>query len=126
MQSPFLDEVAEATEVDQSVDEAQVAAIERLDFLIQAGLKAKLMKEAAEAEYDQLRAQVLECMNTIGQDKITTAYGKVNLKTTESGWIFSEATSELAEQLKVQQSLEKRKGIAKPGKVSVSANIFSV
>jgi hypothetical protein len=48
----------------------------------------------------------------------------VRLKETKSGWCYSDTTEALAIQLKAQQDIEKRQGVAQPAKVSISADVF--
>jgi len=110
MQSPFID-TAEAPTAD-------------LDALIDQALAAKREAERQKAIYDSLRDQMCATLRDQGVKSLESTTGKVRLKETKSGWTFSEETQALAEQLKNQQDIEKRMGIAQPSKVTISADVF--
>lgn len=110
MQSPFID--IPETDTDE------------LDALIEQALKAKREAERQKAVYDSLRDQICATLRDQGVKSVEAAHGKVRLKETKSGWQFSQETEALAAQLKNQQDIEKRMGIAQATKVTVSADVF--
>ena len=117
MQSPFIDN-------DHAADATQ--AIEALDRLIAQGLAAKQEAERQKAIYDSIREQACALLRDMGEPSVETAVGKARLKETKSGGVFSEATQSLDKQLKLQQDIEKRTGVAQPARVTLSADIFPV
>jgi hypothetical protein len=111
--SPFL-----ATTATTPVDLTQ------LDGLIAQALSAKAEAERHKAIYDSLRDQICATLKDLGETKLECTHGKVRLKETKSGWCYSDTTEALAIQLKAQQDIEKRQGVAQPAKVSISADVF--
>ncbi len=117
--SPFIEDIASVTaEAPPAID------LEQIDSLIAQALAAKQEAERQKAIYDSLRDQLCAVVSGIGEDKLESTSGKVRIKQTTSGWVFSEATAALDTQLKTQQRIEKEKGIAKATKVTVSADVF--
>ena len=95
-----------------------------LDDLVALALQAKREAEHQKAIYDSLRDQICAIVRDSSEKAIETKAGKIRLKETKSGWVFSEAVQERAEQLKKLQDVEKRMGIAQASKVTISADIF--
>ena len=104
--------------------EAPELEVDALDGLILQALEAKKQAERSKALYDSLRDQICASMRDQGLDVIEAGTAKVRLKETKSGWKFSEETNALSDRLKNQQDIEKRMGIAKPAKVTISADVF--
>ncbi len=115
--SPFLDDAA-APAATANVD------LDQLDKLIAQALAAKLEAERQKAIYDSLRDQICAAVKDLNETSLESASGKVRLKTTKSGWTYSEATRNLDIQLKAQQDIEKRTGTAQASKFTVSADVF--
>ena len=117
--SPFIDSSAVA-----AAAAASVIDFDQLDDLIARSLAAKLEAERQKAIYDSLRDQICATVKNLGESKLESASGKIQLKETKSGWTFSQATENLSTQLKAQQQIEKRNGTAQPSKVTISADVF--
>lgn len=115
--SPFLEDTATAP---VALD------LDQLDGLIAQALAAKAEAERQKAIYDSLRDQLCATLKDLGETKLESASGKVRLKETKSGWTYSDATEALAIQLKAQQDIEKKQGVAQPAKVTVSADVFGL
>jgi hypothetical protein len=98
--------------------------IDSIDLLISQALEAKRQAERNKALYDSLRDQICAFLRNNGEKDIQGSAGKARLKETKSGWVFSEETNVLSERLKNQQDIEKRMGIAKPSKTTISADVF--
>lgn len=136
MQSPFLEAeappAAGALVAPEVLTPEEIAAsvvagltpelLAELDALVQEGLAAKKLKDANTKAYDKARARVAEIL-AVKDIEVVTAFGKVKTKENKSDWVYSDATEDLMAQVKTQQDIEKRRGIAKPGKTSVSADI---
>lgn len=118
--SPFLAEAPAA--VTEPADTAE--QLNQLDGLIAQALAAKQQAEQHKAVYDSLREQICSHLRDLDQTKLECASGKARLKETKSGWTFSEATQALAIQLKAQQDIEKRNGVAQPSNTTISADVF--
>jgi hypothetical protein len=124
MQSPFLAEEAPAIEQPQT-EAAPLTeeTLDKLNKLIKVGLVAKRRYKRLQKVYDSCRQQVCDILVDIREEEVVTEFGKGKTKETKSEWIYSEATQELEKQLKLQQEIEKRTGVAKPGKVTTSADL---
>lgn len=124
MQSPFLADEAPAIDQPQTVTAVfDEETLEELTGLIALGLKAKTEHKRQEAVYNDIRQQVCEILVKAGWDKLETEAGKAKTKTTYSGWIYSEATTALEKQLKLQQEIERKTGVARPTETKVSADL---
>jgi hypothetical protein len=123
MQSPFVTETAVAVDAQAPILDAP--NLDKLETLIAIGVQAKLEAERQKAIYDSTRDQVCAILRNLGTNKVQTSNGEARLKETRSGWQFSEATLQLAEQLKIQQAIEKKKNIAVATKVTLSADLFA-
>lgn len=104
--------------------EGETTDLQQLDQLIAHALAAKEEAANAKAIYDTLRDQICAIVKQLPDGKVETATGKVRLKETKSGWVYSAATEALAIQLKTQQQIEKRNGTAQPETITVSADVF--
>ncbi len=136
MQSPFVEAeapaVAGALVAPEDLTPEEIAAnvvaaldpalLEELDRLVQEGVAAKKLKDANTKIYDKARARVAEIL-AVKDIKVTTAFGEIKTKENKSDWVYSDATEDLMAQVKTQQEIEKRRGIAKAGKTVVSADI---
>lgn len=111
---------SETPAADSSIDLAQ------LEELISQALQAKLEAERQKTIYDSLREQICCTLRDLGETKLEGSSWKVRLKETKSGWSYSDETEALASQLSAQQALEKKIGIAKPAKVTISADVFAL
>ena len=124
MQSPFLaDEAAAAEQPQVEAIPLTEEDLERLNRLIRVGLMAKRKHKRLEKVYDSCRQEVCSILVGAKQGEVVTEFGKGKTKETKSEWIYSEATQELEKQLKLQQEIEKRTGVAKPNKVTTSADL---
>lgn len=103
---------------------ASTEALQALDGLIASALEAKLQAQRHQAVYDALREQIAATLRDLGVEEAEAAVGRARLKQTHSGWIYSEQTQALAVQLKAQQAIEKRNGLATASKTTLSADVF--
>lgn len=101
-------------------------AVEPTDLtdLVALALQAKGEAERQKAIYDSLRDQICAVVRNSNEKTIETTAGKVRLKETKSGWVFSDDVKLRADQLKNMQDIEKRMGIAHATKTTFSADIF--
>lgn len=123
MYSPFIEEPAIAT--GEQAPSLEASDLQNLETLIAIGVEAKQQAERQKAIYDSTRDQVCAILRNLGTNKVQTSNGEARLKETKSGWQFSEATLQLAEQLKIQQAMEKKLSIAVATKVTLSADLFA-
>lgn len=104
-------------------DDVDPIDVDQIDDLLAQAIEARKKSEQYKAQFDSIKEQIQAFMRDAGIDKLEGANGKASLRETKSDWQYSDATTQLATQLKTQQDIEKRKNIAVAGKVSVSLTV---